>query len=76
MSPGSVVVVHVPTEDPAQVSLVQNDHVVEALAPDTPDDALDVTVLSRGSGRCHEILDAEGPDEIAVLQAVVASPVA
>ena len=76
VSSGPVVVVHVPAEDSPQVSLVQDDHVVEALAPNAPDDALDVAVLPRRSGRRHEILDAERLDEVAVLQAIVACPVA
>ena len=33
-----MVIVEVDREDPFQVALVENDHVVQAIAPDTTDD--------------------------------------
>lgn len=47
MSPTAMVVVQVVPEYSPQMSLVQNDHVIQALAPNRTDHPLDVRVLPR-----------------------------
>jgi hypothetical protein len=44
MRPCSVVIVLVRREDAAQMALVEDDEVVETLAPDRPDDSLDIRI--------------------------------
>ena len=45
MGSGSVVVVHVRCKDVAQMALVEDDDLIQALPPDRADHALDVSVL-------------------------------
>jgi hypothetical protein len=45
MRPCSVVIVLVRREDAVQMALVEDDEVVETLAPDRPDDSLDIRIL-------------------------------
>ncbi len=45
--PAVVVIGHVILEDPPQVLISENDQMVEALAPDRPDDSLSIRVLPR-----------------------------
>jgi len=47
VAPGAVVVRQVRPEDPAQVPLVEHDHVVEALTADRADHSLSVWILPR-----------------------------
>jgi hypothetical protein len=47
MGPGAVVVVHIRCEDAAQMALVEDDDVVQALSPGGADHTLDVGVLPR-----------------------------
>lgn len=44
-----MVIVEVDREDPFQVALVENHHVVQAIAPDTTDDPLHVRILPRAA---------------------------
>src|SRR5229473_8066154 len=51
MGSGSVVIVHVRCKDVAQMALVEDDDLIQALPPDRADHALDVSVLPRGGCR-------------------------
>ena len=46
-----MVIVEVDREDPFQMALVENDHVVQAIAPDTTDDPFHVRILPRAARR-------------------------
>src|SRR6202022_639889 len=66
----SMVVVHVCPEPPLKVPLVEYDHVIEQLATDCPDHALDVRILpGRTRGRNH-LGDAHSFDPLAEDDAV------
>ncbi len=60
VSPGSMVIVKVGRKDLPQVTFVQDDDVVQTLAPDRADYPFDVRILPRGSGSRHDFLDAHG----------------
>ena len=51
MRPRTVIVVKVGSQDSPQVSLAQDDHVIEALSPDRTYDSLDVGILPRRTRR-------------------------
>ncbi len=51
MSPAGMIVVDVFAQDSPEVSLVEDDHVIEALAPNASNDPFDVGVLPRGARR-------------------------
>ena len=57
MRAGAHAVRDVPREHPPQPSLVRDDHVIQALASDRADDALDVGVLPRRARRGADRLD-------------------
>ncbi len=60
MSSGSMVIVEVGGKNPPQVPLIEDDDLVQALAPDRTDDPFDVRILPGGSGSRHDLLDAHG----------------
>jgi hypothetical protein len=49
MSPVFVVIADIVSQQPSQVSLVQNDHMIEQVVTHTPDPALGDAVLPRAS---------------------------
>jgi hypothetical protein len=49
-----VVVADLLVENPPSVRLTEHDHMVEAFAPDRPDDAFRVRVLERQVVRAHD----------------------
>jgi hypothetical protein len=57
-------------KDAAQVSLAEDDHVVEALAADGANDPLDEGILPGGSRRGEDLLDVERLDASTELVAV------
>jgi hypothetical protein len=58
------------------MSLVQDDHVVQAFAADTPDQPFDVGVLPRRPWRCDDFLDSHTPHPLATQGAVDAASIA
>jgi hypothetical protein len=44
--------------------LVQNDHMIEDLTTDAPDEALHIRILPWGLGRSHDLFDAHVPDPL------------
>ena len=46
------------------MSLVQDDHVVQAFAADTPDQPFDIGVLPRTPGCDHDVLDSHMPNPL------------
>jgi hypothetical protein len=56
-----MIVSEVPGQEPPQISLVQDDHVVQACAADTPDEPFDRGVLPRTPGGDHDIFDPHVP---------------
>jgi hypothetical protein len=57
MRAASVVILKVCRQNSAQVTLIKDDDVIETFAADRADEALDIGVLSRRSGRCGDFLD-------------------
>ena len=47
MGAGALVIVYIREEDAAQMALVEDDDLIQALPPDRADHALDVSVLPR-----------------------------
>jgi hypothetical protein len=65
-----VVVVEVAGEDAPQVSLVEHDHVIEALAADRADKALDEWILPWRLGGDDDFFDADVPHAATEMLAV------
>ena len=59
MRSGSVVVVQVASQDPPQVTLAENDDVVQAFPTDRADDPLDVRILPERARRNENLLDPQ-----------------
>ena len=59
MSPAGMIVVDVSAQDSPEVSLVEDDHVIETLAPNASNDPFDVGALPRGARRRRNLLDVE-----------------
>src|SRR5215216_2501142 len=53
-----MIILEVLGQKPPEMALVQDDHVVQALATDTPDDSLHVGILPRTSGSDDHFFDA------------------
>lgn len=58
MRSGSVEVVYIGTEDALELPLIQDQQVIEALTPDTAEEALTDGIGTRGVRGCFENLDA------------------
>ena len=54
-----MVILEVTLQDPFQVVLIENDHVVQIIAADTADAPLDVRILPRAPGCCDHFFDEE-----------------
>ena len=65
MCPASVVILKVCRQHTAQVTLIEDDDVIETFAADRADDALDIGVLPRRSRRGDDLLDGHRLDTIA-----------
>ena len=65
MGSGAVVVGEVACENPAKMALAKDDYVVETLAADGSDQALDEGVLPRGPRGAHDLVDAHSFDATA-----------
>jgi hypothetical protein len=61
-------------KDSAQMPLVQNDDIVENLAPDTSDDSLAVWILPRRSGSNLHFVNAQVANSVLKLGAVDGIP--
>jgi hypothetical protein len=62
--PGSMVVVHIGRENAPQVSLVEDDCVIQTFPADRADDALDVRILPGGSRCGDDLLNTHHPDAL------------
>src|SRR5260370_41810277 len=62
--PGSVVVVHIGRENAPQVSLVEDDCVIQIFLADRADEALDVGILPGGSRCGDDLLKTHHPDAL------------
>ena len=76
MRSGSVVVVQVASQDPPQVTLAENDDVIQAFPTDRADDPLDVRILPGRARRCENLLDPESLDGSVEVISVDAIPIA
>jgi hypothetical protein len=65
MRTASVVIVKVCRQHTAQVTLIEDDDVIETFAADRADDALDIGVLPLRSWCCDDLLDRHRLDTIA-----------
>src|SRR5450631_4060122 len=70
MGPRAVVVNEVGREDSVQMSLAEDDYMVETFAADRSDQALDEGVLPRGTGCAHDLGDAHAFEAMAKGRAV------
>jgi hypothetical protein len=52
-----MVILKVPGQEPPEMSLVQDNYVVQAFAADTPHQPLDIRILPRTLGGGHDLLD-------------------
>jgi hypothetical protein len=57
VGPGSVIVLEVVSKDASQVLLSENDDMVEAVSPKSPDHPLTVRILPRATRRGEDLLD-------------------
>ena len=76
VGPGSVVVVEVGRQDAAQMASVENDDVIETLAADRADEALDIGVLSGRSWRGGELFNPHRQDALAEARPIAAVAIA
>ena len=65
-----MVVAQVLLEYPLEVSLIEDDHMVEALSSDRPDHPLDIWVLPRRPSCGSDLLDAHRRDSTSEIEAV------
>src|SRR5512142_2639200 len=70
MGPRPMVVVSIRDQYPPQVTFVEDDDVVEALAPDRADDTLDVRVLPGRAWCRHDLRYAHRFDPAAEVRAI------
>jgi hypothetical protein len=56
-----MVILNVPGQEPPEMSLVQDDHVIQAFTADTPDQPLDIRILPRTSWGNRHCFDAQMP---------------
>ena len=60
--PTGRVVAEVLAKDPAQVSLIEHDDVIQTIPANRTDHAFDERILPRRSGRCNHFLDSQALD--------------
>ncbi len=76
MRSGSVVVVQVASQDPPQVTLAENNDVVQAFPTDRADDPLHVRILPGRARRNENLLDPQSMNGSVEVIAVYAIPIA
>ena len=59
MRPVAMVVVEVLVENPPQMLVVEDDHMIQAFPPDRPDRSFDVRILPRRVRRGEDLFDLE-----------------
>ena len=62
VSPTVTIVAAVFTKDPAQVSLIEHDDVIQTVPANGTDHAFDEWILPRRSARCYHLLDTQALD--------------
>lgn len=62
MRPASMVIGEIRAKDPAEMRLVDDDHVIQTLATHGPNEAFDVGVLPRAPGTRHDLGDVQAGD--------------
>ena len=75
MRSGVMIVVEIGRQDAAQVGFIEDDDVIETLAADRTDEALDIGVLPWGARCGDNLLDPHRPDAIAEALAIRGIPV-
>ncbi len=76
MRSGSVIVVQIASQDPPQVTLAENDDVVQAFPTDRADDPLDVRILPGRARRDENLLDPQSMNGSVEVISVYAIPIA
>src|SRR5215813_10256329 len=71
-----MIVMEVFGQEPPQMALVQDDHMVQAVAANTPNKPLDVRILPRTPGGDHDLLDPHMPHPLPKGGAIGAVPIA
>jgi hypothetical protein len=70
MGSGAVIVRKVRSQDAPQVRLAQHENVIQALAPDRPDDALRERILPGAVWRREDLVDPHGRHPVPELLAI------
>jgi hypothetical protein len=65
-----MIILEVPGQEPPQMSLVQDDHLVQAFAAETPDEPFDGGILPRTPGGDHDVFDPHVPHSLSKRGAV------
>src|SRR6266403_561353 len=73
--PGSMVVVHIGRENAPQVSLVEDDCVIQIFSADRADEALNVRILPGGSRCGDDLLKTHPPDALTESATIRSVPV-
>jgi hypothetical protein len=76
VSPGSLIVLDVGFEDAPQTGFVQNDHMIQAFAPNGPDQALDVGILPGRLRSSEKFPDTQPVRRFTKLLSVSSVPIA
>jgi hypothetical protein len=71
-----MVILEVLGQQPSEMSRVQDEHVVQALAMDAPDEPLDIRILPWAVRGDQDLFDAHVPDALSKGRAVDAAPIA
>jgi hypothetical protein len=71
-----MIVLEVFGQELPQMALVQDDHMVQAVAANTPNQSLDVRILPRAPGGDHSLLDAHMPHPLPKGRSINAIPIA
>src|SRR5262245_10780923 len=72
----AMIILEVTGQQPPEMALVQDDHVVQAFTADTPDQPLDVRILPRTPWGDHDLLDPHMLDPLPKGSAIDAVPIA
>lgn len=68
--PRSVIIVGIRGQSAAQIALVEDNNIVEALAANRADSSLDIGILPGRSGHRDDLFDAHCPDALAEVLAI------
>ena len=72
----AMIIVEISSQEPPQMSLVQDDHVVQAFAADAPDEPFNVGVLPQAPGGDQHVFDPHMPHPLPKRGTVNAIPIA